>query len=136
MGLGAGQVATDADLAPLVALLTPTVVTTAASVGTVATGFTVNDVRAAVMGPLVNIDLFLSITTALTVTTGNIPDVTCFTLNSAYWPSHYVSCSWGTGTYAGEANVQSDGLVRLRTATDGPVTVGQNVRLSATYIQG
>lgn len=120
----------------LVALIDPDVETTTSNVGTVAANFTVNDVRAATVlgGKVVDLDLYLGNANSITSTAGNLPDTLCFTLASAYWPSHSKSCSWGNGTVAGEAIINSDGTIYLRSANGSPAA-GGNIRLSGFYIK-
>jgi len=124
----------DDDVGTLVA---PAVTTTTATLGTVATGFTVVDVRGATLlgGKLIHVDLYITRSGAsITATTGNIPDTTMFTLNSAYIPTHEVSCVWSNGTQSGEAVINTSGQVNLRTAS-ATVTSGDNIRLTAVYIK-
>jgi len=116
----------------------PSVTTTTATVGTVSTGFGVLDVRAATMfdGKLIHIDLYIERTgAAVTATSGNIADTAMFVLATAYRPDHIVSTAWGNGTVDGEAIIQTDGAVYLRTCTGASITTGSNIRLSATYIK-
>lgn len=128
--------AAQADIAALEAAITPVITTVTATVGTVATGFTVNDVRAATMagGKLVSIDLYIQRSGAdITATAGNIADTTIFTLAVAYRPSHDTSLTWSSGSVSGEAAISTAGVVNLRTAS-GNITTSQNIRMSATYI--
>ncbi|MEV6344119.1 hypothetical protein [Actinoplanes sp. NPDC051851] len=118
-------------------LLTPVLTTTTASIGTVSSGFTVNDVRAITLlgGRLIFLDLYLSNTAAITVTSGNMTDTTVFTLVSALWPSHYTSFVWGNGSVGGEGNVIStSGEVSLRAASDS-IAAGTNIRISTAYLR-
>jgi len=118
-------------------LVTPDVTTTTATVGTVESGFTVLDVRAAALlgGKLIHIDLYCDRSGAtVTATTSNIPDTPMFQLAVAYRPDHVVSTVWSNGITDGEAIIQTDGLVYLRTSSQS-ITSGTDIRLSATYIK-
>lgn len=128
--------ATDVDDLEDAVAVTAVVVT--ATVGTVSTGFTVNDVRAATAldGKLVNIDLYCNRSGAdITATSGNISDTSMFTLNSDYYPSHVVSCIWSNGAQSGEAVIGTTGVTTLRTGS-ATIPSGSNIRLSATYLVG
>lgn len=134
MTVGPGAEVDAADIAALVAGQLVVETTTTATVGTVAAGFTVMDVRAATMlgGHLVDLDLYLNVTSALTASAGNIADTTCFTLAAAYRPTHVVSCIYGNGSMTGEATVAANGVVALRGASD-TIAAASNIRLHATY---
>lgn len=109
--------------------------TTTGDVGTVATGFSVNDVRVATSlgGKLVDLDLYINRTGAdIVATTGNITDTLMFTL-TAFLPSHAKSAVWGNGTTSGEAIVNTTGSISLRTSSSNLVS-GTNVRLSTSYL--
>jgi hypothetical protein len=116
--------------------VTPVVVTTTATVGTIASGFTTNDVRAVTLAgaKLVCLDLYLAVTTAITATSGNITDTTCFTLATAYLPSHAVTFAWDNGSAGGSGVINTDGTVVMRNA-NATIAVSTNVRISATYIK-
>jgi hypothetical protein len=112
-------------------------VTTTATVGTVASGFSVNDVRAAtaLSGHMVDLDLYIQRSGAtITASGGNIADTLMFTLAAAYRPSHIRSAVWGNGTVSGEAIIDTDGSVTLRSA-NGSITSGSNVRLASCYLR-
>lgn len=111
--------------------------TITADVGTVASNFTVNDVRAAVSlgGALVDLDLYINTSNAVAASGGNLADTTMFTLVDALRPSHAKSCSFGNGSVGGEAIINTDGTINLRSASD-TVTAGSNIRLSACYLRG
>lgn len=134
MTVGPGAEVDAADIAALVAGQLVTEVVTTATVGTVASGFTVNDVRAATMlgGHLVDLDLYLLTTAAITATAGNIADTTCFTLAAAYRPTHTLSAVFGNGSMTGEASIAPTGIVSLRGASD-TIATATNIRLHATY---
>jgi len=134
--VGAGQTVTAAHMNEALAGITPVVTTTTATIGTVASGYTVNDVRAATLcgGKLIDIDIYVNNTAAITATTGNInPDITIFTLNSAYWPTHTIPAVFGNGAVTGEAVINTDGTINLRSASDS-LGAGTNIRVHATYI--
>lgn len=118
-------------------VLTPTVTTTVATVGTVAAGFTANGARAATMlaGKLVEVSLNVTNTAGITATTGNITDTQCFTLATAYRPSDTVTATWGNGSVSGECTINTDGTVFLRSA-DGSIGAGSSaLRIHAMYIR-
>jgi len=115
----------------------PDITTTAGDVGTVASGFTVNDVRAATLfgGKLVHVDLYLVLSgSTITATNGNITDTPCFTLATAYRPSGTVSTIWSSGLEDGECVITTGGGVTLRTASH-TIDSGVNIRISAMFIK-
>jgi hypothetical protein len=135
------QALADAVDADVEGLVDPDVETTTANIGTVAANFSVTDVRAATLlgGKLVNVDLYIARTGAdITATGGNITDTLMFTLAAAYRPSHAQSCSWGNGVVAGEAIINADGTINLRSSNGnitGTAGTGlSSIRLSASYI--
>lgn len=134
--VAAGGVIYASKINELVNGLNPVVSVATAAVGTVAAGFTVNDVRAATLagGTLVQIDLYLSNVAAITAATGNFADVTCFTMAPAYVPLHFTTFVFGNGSTTGEGQIMSGtGAVSLRSASD-TIAAGSNIRISATYI--
>lgn len=145
--VAAGDIIFATDINALVTALTPVVVTTTATIGTVATGFSVSDVRAVTMadGKVVQLDLAITVTTAINANsaTGNIPDTTCFTLATAYRPSHTFQSSYdASGTESGGATFNTDGTVQIRTTNNnvasGAVAIPatQLLRISAMYVLG
>lgn len=66
---------------------------------------------------------------------GNIPDTTMGSIPSDYAPqqSWYASCGDGLGS--GEARIDADGTVTLRTwVANGVITTGRNINISETYL--
>lgn len=105
------------------------------SIGTVASNFTVTlqTARTALGGRLVYVFLVLQTTNALTATGGDITDVLMFTLDAAYRPSENVNAVAGTGLNTGEAIINSDGTVVLRSVSDS-ISAGRNIRVTATFL--
>lgn len=105
------------------------------SVGSAAANFTVNlaSVRTALDGQLVYFHLYIQTTNALTASSGNIADVTCFTLDAAYRPLEVVSSVIGNGSMVGEAILNPSGTVSLRAAAD-TIGAGTNIRMSFCYL--
>jgi hypothetical protein len=136
------------DINALVTALTPQVTTTAATIGTVASGFTISAVRGATMsdGRLVHVDLFLTVTASIstggTGVPSNIADTTVFTLAAAYRPSNAVQCCYDvSGSTAGFATINTDGTVVVRSTnvyafSTVAITSGQNLRITAVYELG
>jgi hypothetical protein len=108
-----------------------------ATIGTVATGFTVSaqQARVALGGKLVYINLFLTRSGAdITATSGNIADTTCFTLDSTYWPTEIANGSYGNGSMDGEFTISTAGVISLRSANANIVSA-TNIRICATFIK-
>lgn len=107
---------------------------------TAATGFTVNNFEGRVSGRLCTVDLYMSVTTTInttTTTTPNIADTTMATLPAGYRPSEIVQTMWGSGVAAGDAIINTDGTVVLRTSDyNQPISSGANIRVHGTFILG
>ena len=108
------------------------------SVGTTAANFSgaTATVRTALNGHLVFFTLTIVTTNALnagTPGTGNITDVTCFTLDSTYRPSEPVGFAFGSNA-TGFGVVNTNGAVTLWTASD-TITAGATIRLSCTFLR-
>jgi hypothetical protein len=147
--VGAGGIIYAAKINEIINAVNVTVVTS--GIGAAASGFTLGDARVAsnVGGTVIALDLYLAVTTTvLTVATvstqgtqPNIPDTTCFTLASAYRPSHAVEIVYDNGVNGGWGVINPDGTVQLRTsnvyaANTNAFTAGTNLRISASYILG
>lgn len=115
-------------------------VTTTATIGTVGTDFTVNDVSGLILplqggGAIVQVKLYLARSgSTITATSGNIADTTCFTLASTYRPSEPITAGWDNGSASGSLLVNTSGTVILRTG-DGNLGTGTNVRISFMFIR-
>jgi hypothetical protein len=106
------------------------------SIGTAGSGFSASaqQARTAINGRLIYINLFLNRTGAdITQTNSNIADTTCFTLDSAYWPSESLNGCYGNGSMDGEFSLTTAGVISLRSASYTIVS-GTNIRITATYI--
>jgi hypothetical protein len=107
------------------------------AIGTVASGFSVTTQQAwtVLAGRLIDINLFLNRTGAdITQTNSNIADTTCFTLDSAYWPTEIRNGCYGNGSMDGEFSISTAGVVTLRSASYTIVS-GTNVRICAVYMR-
>lgn len=104
------------------------------SVGTVGAGFTLisASVRTMLGGKLCFLSLTVQSTSTLTATSGNIGDVTCFTLDAAYWPTERVAVGWGS-TVTGFGVINTTGTCQLWTASDN-VPASQNIAFGACYL--
>ncbi len=107
-----------------------------ASVGTIASGFTLQSatVDTALGGHLVDFTLYVATTADRTATNGNLSDITCFTLDAAYRPASVKSSVLGSGTTSGEAILNTDGTVVLRAASDSITTSFPNIRMQFVYL--
>lgn len=105
------------------------------AVGTIASGFTLTSakVRTALDGALVTFVLDIVPTSAITATSGNITDTTCFTLDAEYAPAEAMMTAF-SGQVIGGANLGADGVVQLRTASD-TVASGNALRMQWTYLR-
>lgn len=113
-------------------------VTTDTTIGSAATGFTVNAggqvARTLVGGKHVFINLYLNSTNAITVTSGNIGDTDVFTVDSAFRPTEILPGIAGTGLATGEAILDTAGVVTLRSMSD-PIAAGANLRIAFAFIK-
>jgi hypothetical protein len=117
---------------------TKTVSVASGSIGTVASGFTVNTaiMRTSLDGKLVFGYLILKNTAGITVTPGspNIADTLVYTINTAYRPTDSIFSFWGTapsGSTQGTLIIGSAGTVTLTTAN---TTVAANSSIVITFI--
>lgn len=95
--------------------------------------------RTALGGKDVFITLLLPVTTAFsTDASGNIsPDVLAFTLDTAYRPDETTQAIWGNGIVGGEAVINTDGTILLRSGSSPSVSVAlsTNVRVTARFLK-
>ncbi len=90
-------------------------------------------VRTALNGQLVSFTLTITTTNALTASSGNITDVTCFTLDTAYRPSEPVGMAFG-GNATGFAVLNTNGAVTLWALSD-TISAGGTIRMSCAYLR-
>lgn len=108
--------------------------------GAVAAGFTLwtNGARGdlALGGKLVQVWLDVNNASTLTATSGNLSDVTCYTVDAAYRPDadHYVPFSFNTGAIQGSGQLFPDGTVSLQAAT-GNVASGSHIRIQIMFMK-
>lgn len=105
------------------------------SVGSAAANFTLSSavVRTALGGKLVDFTLYITTNNAITATNGNFSDVAMFTLDAAYRPAEVKNAVAGSGASTGEAVLFTDGVVKLRSASDS-IAAGANIRVNFTYL--
>ncbi len=105
------------------------------AIGTAATNFTATTqvARTALGGRLVYLHLIINTTNAITATSGNVSDVTMFTLDAAYRPTENINCAVGTGLVTGEAIINTDGTVQIRAASDS-ISAGANLRMTVMFM--
>lgn len=118
MAFSAGQIVTAADLQDLQDGLTPVEDN---SIATAAANFTVTSgvARTIAGGKIIKILLNITSTNAITATSGNIGDVTVCTIDAAYRPTADVHSSIaGTGSQTGEAILNTNGTVVIRSLSD------------------
>jgi hypothetical protein len=109
-------------------------VTADSTIGSAATDFTATTAAAIVdaTGKDIYLKLYINTTNALTAATGNITDITIFTLDAAYRPDHTVGFGWGSGLVTGEGVINTDGTVVLRSVSD-TVSAGANLRINVGF---
>lgn len=105
------------------------------SVGTTAANFSgaTATVRTALKGQLVFFALGITSTNALTAASGNITDVTCFTLDTAYRPSEPVQLTF-TGAATGSGVLNTNGTVSIWAFSD-TISAGGFIRTSCTFLR-
>ena len=105
------------------------------SIGLPASGFSDTGCFAftALDGKLIEIRFFLTNTSAITATTGNITDTTAFTVDAAYRPAAERSLSWNNKTVGGTAVLNTDGTLVLCTASDS-VGAGSSIRAQVCFM--
>lgn len=105
------------------------------SVGTTAANFSgaTATVRTALNGHLVFFSLGITSTNALTASSGNITDVTCFTLDAAYRPSEPVGLAFG-GSASGFGVLNTNGTVTLWALSD-TISAGGFLRTACTFLR-
>lgn len=105
---------------------------------TAASGFTLNDFEGRISGQVCTVDVYLSVTSTINTTSStssNITDTLCATVPAGYRPAHVASVVWGDGTESGEAIIDTDGTVTLRTSDyNQAISSGRNVRVHGTYV--
>lgn len=102
---------------------------------TVASGFSLISWRARVRpsSGTCSVWIYVTNTSAINILSGaNITDTTCFTLPSSIVPPEFTSCGWGNGVNHGEAVIETDGDVVLRSATVS-IAAPSNIRIFAHY---
>lgn len=104
-----------------------------------ATGFSINNFEGRISGKLCTIDIYMNRTGTdigtTTTTSSNISDTTMCTLPSGYRPSEVVQTIWGNGLASGDAIINTDGTVALRTSDyNQPVGQNSNIRVHASFI--
>jgi len=106
------------------------------TVGTAATDFTVITavVRSLLGDHLIDFSLYVTTTNALTASGGNITDVACFTLDAAFRPSDVKTAVFGNGLVTGEARLDTNGVVTLRSASD-TVAALTDLRMNFAYVR-
>lgn len=106
------------------------------TVGSAAANFSspVATVRTMLGGLLVFFTLTIVTDNALTAASGNIGDVTCFTLDSAYRPAEPCGCAWGSNA-TGFGVMNTSGALSLWTVSD-TITAGATIRISGSWLRG
>ena len=84
-------------------------------------------------GKLVYFTIQITTDNALTAGSGNIADVTCFTLDAAYRPSEACGLAWGSNA-TGFAVMNTSGALSLWTASD-TIPAGAVLRISGTWLK-
>jgi len=102
---------------------------------TAATGFTVSSFQGWKAGGWTFVDIFVGVTTAISASSGNIPDTLCATLPGDWRPATTINCQWGNGFADGEATISPDGTVLLRSA-NADIAASTNIRLTGTWVSG
>lgn len=103
------------------------------------TGFSVNDFRAARLGDLVVLDMYVQRTGGtLTATNGNLAganEVPACTAPAGWCPTNgTINGDWDDGTSEGGFAIGNDGICTLRTASSD-ITTSRNLRLHVAFIQ-
>lgn len=114
----------------------PQTLTSTSSGLSAAAGFSVNDFAGYREGRVIALDIYLARTGAtLNETNGNIADVICCTVPSAWRPTHQtINGCWDNGGASGGFVLGTDGLCTLRTTT-GDIVNGTNLRLHVVFIK-
>jgi hypothetical protein len=102
--------------------------------GTAKTGFTVtlDSVLTFCDGKIVDLTLRVTNASAITATSGNIPDTDIYVLNAAYRPVSFFPVPFSTGAVGGMAIIDSDGSVTLQTASDS-IAASSSIQIHAMY---
>lgn len=105
---------------------------------TLSAGFTLNDWMGRTSGQLCSVDIYLAVTTTINTASGtssNIADTQCCTIPIGYRPAHAIQVIWGSGVASGDAVINTDGTVVLRTSDyNQPISSGANVRIHGAYV--
>jgi hypothetical protein len=132
------ELATDTDtaLAAILATYLVPVEVNGLTVGTLGSGFTLGSAvcRTLMNGRQVDVKLDLVSTSAITSSSGDIPDTVCFTLATAYRPTEFRNFHFSAGAPNGDVQVGTDGTVTLRSA-NVTIAATSNVRMSFSYIK-
>jgi hypothetical protein len=107
-----------------------------AGVGSAATNFAVNSANARTLidGKLVYLTIDVNTNNALTASSGNISDVTCFTLVAALRPTEITGCLYSANAGTGQMQINPDGTIVIRTL-DVNIAAGGDLRFSHSYIK-
>lgn len=126
----------DAYLVSLAADVRTPVSVTGATVGSAAANFSTNSATARTLngGKLVYLTLDVNTNNALTATSGNLTDVTCFTLNASYRPSELTGTIFSANAGTGQVQINADGTCVLRTS-DVSISAGGDIRFSHCFIR-
>lgn len=113
-----------------------TAAVTGASVGTIASGFSVATAlaRTALRGKLIYVKLDIVNTAAITSTSGDIPDQTIFTLLAALAPTELANFHFTAGAPNGDIQINPDGTCVIRSANVS-ITASSNIRTSFQYLR-
>jgi hypothetical protein len=101
-----------------------------------ASGFSVNSFYGFRQGRVTTLDMYLARTGGnLPLSSGNLPDVVCCTVPSAWRPTHdTINGTWDNGVVGGGFVVGVDGICTLRTS-DGTIESGTNLRMHVVFIK-
>lgn len=113
-----------------------TKVTTKATIGTDAAGFTTSSIvaRTFLDGKVVDIKLDTVNTSLITATAGDITDTTIFTLNAAYRPTELRNFHFSAGAPNGDVQINTDGTMVIRSANVS-ISASSNLRMSFMFIK-
>lgn len=113
--------------------------TTSTSIITAAAGWSVSSQQGRKVSGVTYIEVFLSRTGAAisegATNTGNIADTAYGTLSSGWIPQETVNAIWGNGSVDGEAVINTDGTINLRSISGNTgIATSSNVRLTAVWV--
>lgn len=104
---------------------------------TAASGFSVIEARHRKTGGVCTISIYMNVNNTITTATNspNITDTLVGALPSGYRPVYEYETSWGSGVEGGDARIDPDGQIYLRTSDyNADISAGSNLRLSATFV--